>query len=192
MDAPTATVISAVLAFLTTSIGWVVVNYLTRTRETRLRRTELALNKTEEQIRQFYGPLFALIQQIWIVNRVEERLLKNLKAKDNSEDLNAVKHRIQVALNRNYYLPLHLEIREILKNRLHLLEGIEPPKSFRDYSKHATMQSIQDFLFASEKIRTDSVKGFPWSFEFPDDVKTGLMKARLRYDGYLKDIRQTS
>jgi hypothetical protein len=155
----------------------------------RLRRLDLLMQQTERQIREFYGPIYALVQQIWMVWDVKQHLLRRLSGGDNAESLEAVKARIEEFLGAHYFGPLHAEIRSILKDRLHLLEGVEMPDSFNEYLKHATMENVQQRLWIEQHISTKSVSGIRWNQQFPDDVKAGLDAAMGRYETYLTELR---
>jgi hypothetical protein len=52
---------------------------------------------------------------------------------------------------RKYYAPLHDEIREILKTKLFLMEGVDMPESYTEYLMHSVMENIQSRLADEEK-----------------------------------------
>src|ERR1043166_2339997 len=158
-------------------------------RADRLRRLELLMQQTERQIREFYGPIYALIQQIWMVWEVKERIVKGLRTEGTTEDLGVLRSRAGEFIGANYFAPLHAEIRSILKDRLHLLEGVEMPDSFNEYLKHATMENVQQRLWFEQQINTRSVRGISWNPQFPEDVKAGLDAAMRRYEIYLDELR---
>ena len=58
----------ALLAVLVTVTGWFVTQYLNRQKEDRTRRLESLLKHYQKQIEEFYGPLFNLVHQIFLVN----------------------------------------------------------------------------------------------------------------------------
>ena len=199
MDQPTATWIAGTLAFLATAGGWLAVHYTTRIRELeardradRLKRIEIALGKTEKQIESFYGPLYSLIQQIWIVcSTVFVKLLLSiyLSPADNSEkDPGKIKGDIDKFVWQEFFLPLHEEMRSILKDRLHLIEGTRLSPSFEKYLEHATIEKVRNKLF-ERGISTASVPAIFWTNEFPEDVKRELDAAMRRYETYLSEIK---
>jgi hypothetical protein len=184
------------LAFLATAGGWLAVHYTTRIRELeardradRLKRIEIALGKTEKQIESFYGPLYSLIQQVWIVYGIRERIIEHLSPADNQgKDPAEIKGDIDKFVWQEFFLPLHEEMRSILKDRLHLIEGTRLSPSFEKYLEHATIEKVRNKLF-ERGISTASVPAIFWTNEFPEDVKRELDAAMRRYETYLSEIK---
>ena len=84
---------------------------------------------------------------------------------------------------------LHEEIRSILMDRLHLIEGTKLAPSFEKYLDHATIEKVRNRLFHERDISTASVPPILWNNEFPEDVKTELDAAMRRYETYLSEIK---
>jgi hypothetical protein len=210
MDAPTVALITGLVSAAVTSLGWIVLHFLTRKREIesrtflaenelkarmdaraqsdRTRRLEVRLNYYERQIHEFYAPLYSCIQLIWNVWEISEKIDKNLKRTDNEIPREEVMTKIGHMFGRKYYAPLHDEIREILKTKLFLMEGVEMPESFTKYLMHSVMENIQSRLAEEEKINTSSVEGVPWPYQFPIDVKAGLDQAMRHYDEAVQEL----
>jgi hypothetical protein len=99
MDQPTVALIVGVVSAAITSLGWIVVHYLTRKREIesrnfiaqreteqrkvsmaqadRTRRLEIRLSYYEKQIRELYAPLYSCIELIWNVWAIKKQFKKS-------------------------------------------------------------------------------------------------------------------
>ena len=194
MDQATLPIIVALISAATTSLGWFVLHDLTHKRETkarksiaqmadRTRRLELRLKYHEQQIREFYAPLYSNIQLIWNIRAIRERLIEKLPENDD---------RVRRVLEIKYYLPLHTEIREIIKTKIFLIDGVEMLKSFSLYLEHSVMQDVKIRLSEEDGINTSSVQGFPWPDEFPKDVQAGLDKAMRSYDEIIQELARSA
>jgi hypothetical protein len=210
MDAPTVALIVGVLSAAITSLGWIVLHFFTRKREIdarefiakreeegreaaraqadRTRRLELRLNYYERQIQEFYAPIYSNLQLIWNVWSIGNRFEKELLETDNAESLEEVQKKIGRTLGVKYYAPLHAAIREILKSKLFLMEGVDLPQSYTDFLTHSVMEGIQRTLKEKDGINTSSVKGFPYPEPFNSAVKAGLEKAMRSYDEIIQEL----
>lgn len=68
---------------------------------------------------------------------------------------------------REYFRPLHDSCRELLKTRLHLVEGSALPQSFYDYLRHSLQERVQQDLWSVHQIDTSDVHGIYFPDEFP-------------------------
>jgi hypothetical protein len=209
----TITIVTVLIGAIVTILGWIVSHYFSQRREgeTRrstqdnerehriaadrradyLRRLEINLNYTEKQIREFYGPLYALIQHIWMTWATKEKIMNELSPNDNEgQQLPYIKSEIDKFIGVNYFFPLHSEIRMILKDRLYLHDGNEMPESFYAYLKHAAMENVQNRLWGERKISTASVHGYRFDNQFAEDVKKGLDEAMVRYNTMIDELRK--
>jgi hypothetical protein len=102
----TITTVTVLIGAIVTILGWIVSHHFTQKREAEtrrftqelererriaadkradyLRRLEISLDHTEKQIKDFYGPLYALIQHIWMTWETKEKLMKELSPQDNT------------------------------------------------------------------------------------------------------------
>ena len=209
MEQTTTALVVGLISAATTSLGWIVLHYLTRKREIeareaiagreeqgreyaraqadRTRRLEILLKFYERQIQEFYAPLYSNIQLIWNVWRIGERFGNELTTSDDRA-LADLQTRIGQVLGVKYYLPLHDEIRTVIKSKLFLVDGVELPESFSKYLMHSVMEDVQRRLSDEDGIDTSSVPGVEWPFEFPDDVKAGLDAAMRRYEEVIQEL----
>src|SRR4051794_32656871 len=92
------TIVTVLIGAIVTILGWIVSHYFTQKREAEtrkftqglerdrriaadersdyLRRLEINLEYTERQIKEFYGPLYALIQHIWMTWETKDKIIK--------------------------------------------------------------------------------------------------------------------
>ena len=214
MDGPTVALIVGLVSASTTSLGWLVLHYLTRKRDfeareysarreeegrqkareqtDRTKRLELRLRYYERQIQEFYAPLYSNIQLIFNVWRIGQDFEKKLLQKDNDMPLTEAQAKIGTALGSNFFAPLHSEIRELLKAKLFLLEEVDLPQSYVDYLKHSVGEDVQRRLLEESGINTASVQGEKWPTAFETDVKRGLDKAMKNYDDLIKELAAIS
>jgi hypothetical protein len=176
----TTEVALALIAGLVTGAGWLVTHYLERQREqTRLRR-EARGKYLERQVEELYGPLFNLTMQIVATNHVRYGVLSNLPTDKRGA--------IDQLFYREYFRPLHDATRELLRTRLHLVEGNRLPESFYQYLRHSIQERVQQDLWSEHQIDTSAVKGVPFPNEFPALVQTTLEQLLREYDLVLSGL----
>jgi pimeloyl-ACP methyl ester carboxylesterase len=205
MGQPIATLLVGILTAAVTVGGWIVLHYFTVRREAearqdarqkelearlasdarvdRLKRLEILLKQTESQIAEFYGPIMGLIQQVWATWEVKHLMEMKLDP--------SIYQKVDHYVGERYFLVLHEKIRSILREKMHLLEGVSMPDSFYNYIKHSVMENIQINLWDEKQIDTSSVEGIGWPDQFPDDVKKGLRIAMQRQEDILAELRST-
>lgn len=110
------------------AVGWTLAYFLTGWREDRTKRLQLELEHASEQIREFYAPLAALTDQLDSTADVYDRVIEG-KSEEERDALSGLFY-------ARFFLPIHEQINEILKKKVHLLEGPTPPKSFTYYFQH--------------------------------------------------------
>jgi len=170
----------ALLALVVTIFGWYATYFYTKRREDRTRRLEAKLKHMERQIDELYGPLHALIQQIFAVWQVREDLLKV------SALTEAQKEAARDVIWREFFRPIHEQIQVLLRTKLHLVQG-KVPYSFEEYLQHAVNEATQHALFDKLQIDipgTTQRKG--WPKEFAKDVFLSLRHIREDYDESLR------
>jgi len=178
------TVTAALVAAVTTAAGWLVAHLLQMWREDGKRRVEAKAAYVERQIHELYGPLFSLTMQIVVTNHVKYGLIENLKRTGAMNDIG----KIEELFAREYFLPLHNEVREILKSRLHLVEGNRLPDAFYEYLRSATQERVQQTLWWQYSISTDMVKGRPYPDEFTFQVQETFESLLAKYDQLLAGL----
>jgi hypothetical protein len=203
MDQPTATLLVGAMTSAVTVGGWIALHYLTSKRESdarqearkkdlearvaadmradRVKRLEILLKDTESQISELYGPLDALIHQIWATWEIKHEMRPRL-----GDD---VYRKVDHYFGRVYFAELHAKVRKIIESKAHLLENGVMPDSFYAYMKHSMMEKIQIDLWEQERIGTENVEGFGWPHAFSDDVQRGLREALRRRQAILSELQ---
>lgn len=174
----TGLILGLVGATVTVS-GWIY----TKWREDRTRRLEVAIKYRENQIEQFYGPLFNLVHQIFIANHIQYELL-NIRGLTEEK-----KQQIRDFFQATYFMPLHGEINSIIKTKLHLIDGSEMPDSFYLYLKHSAQEKVQRALWSEHSIDTSPVSGEPFPNEFYNDLRDGLKKVMTMYEEGVQSLK---
>jgi hypothetical protein len=172
-------VLLAVLAAVVTAAGWFVTYFLAKRQEDARRRLEQSVRHVERQIEEFYGPLFNLVHQVVIANHVQHKILAGTaKGKVDAEQAEAVRR----FFRERYFFPVHAEINQILKTRLHLVEGAEMPEVFYRYVKHAVQEQAQSSLWQEHRIDTSFVPGEPYPNDLYQAAKGGLDRLMQEYE----------
>ena len=87
------------------------------------------------------------------------------------------------------YLPIHKEIINILKTKIHLIEGydIETAEGFKQYLRHYASQEIYWQLLAKGHAIPGDTYSYPESFN--NDIKKGLSTVSKRYQDGFQELR---
>ena len=102
------------------------------------------MEHSEKQIGEFYAPLLGLLEQLDATFRVKERMIS--QEPDNADTISKITY-------KEYFLPLYREIGEILKHKIHLLEGNIIPESIRTYFE--ALLNFEWVIFARRGGRFD-------------------------------------
>jgi hypothetical protein len=163
---------------------------LTRASEDRTRKLQGLMRHYERQIEEFYGPLFNMVNQIFVANHVQYELLSARASKTGDKRINEENaEKVRDYFHTTYFAPFHDDIRSILRTKLYLVEGSHMPESFYLYLKHAAQERDQRLLWKTHKIDSSSVEGEPWPNEFYNDIKAGLDNAMKNFERCLEGLK---
>jgi hypothetical protein len=188
MDTATAAIIGTSVTAVVTIVGWNVSHILAKKREDDTRRLEKELRHIQQQIEEFYGPLFNLIEQIFNVWTVRENVLFPGGRPDDMAGTDLRRDKIPAFIQECYFFPLHEKIGAILISKLYLVDAVTVPDSFKQYLEHSTQQIVQHRLWKELNVSTDNVPGVPWPDEFYDDIRNALESLMNRQDRLLKKL----
>jgi hypothetical protein len=88
-----------------------------------------------------------------------------------------------------FFLPIHEQINEILKTKVHLLEGAVTPESFVDYFKHYAIEKAFRQLKRDQKdVSQIVIPRYPPPFYY--DVRAGYGIVLKRYEDAREELRQ--
>lgn len=155
---------------------------LSRDSEDRTRKLERLLKHYERQVEEFYGPLWNMVHQLYVCNETKDKITSKLDREKSAK----VEHYYQT----NYFIPLHDDIRQIIKTKLYLVDGAEMPESFYEYLLHAIQERDQRELAQQHGIETSFLPGVPWPQRFHQDIKHGFDKAMKRYEECLEGLKE--
>jgi hypothetical protein len=90
------------------------------------------------------------------------------------------------------YRPIHLEILNILKTKIHLIEGFDIDSTgslgFKEYLRHYASQQIYwELLNKGAGLEFDT---YPYQELFNQNVKDGLSTVSSRYKNSLEELRE--
>ena len=154
---------------------------LSRSSEDRTRKLERLLKHYERQVEEFYGPLWNMVHQLYVCNETKAKIISRLDREKAAK--------VEQYYQNNYFIPLHNEIRQIIKTKLYLVDGAEMPLSFYAYLRHAIQERDQRELAQQHGIDTSFLPGVPWPSGFHDDIKNGFDTAMRRYEECLEGLR---
>jgi hypothetical protein len=167
---------------ITAVFGTIVTQNLTRQREDRTKRIQLTIDHAEKQLSEFYSPLLALT------------VLADQTATA-SEVLDKAPREDRPAINKimweDIYRPIHIEILNILKTKIHLIEGFDIGKArgFKEYLRHYASQQI---YWELQKPKGPGLEfnTYPYQELFNEDVEKGLSAVSKRYENSLEELRK--
>jgi hypothetical protein len=156
-----------------TALGWLVAHVLQQKRDSQKRAQEAHSAFLQRQIEELYGPLSNIATQIVVTNHVLFGLIRS--SPENRPKLEEVFY-------FEYFLPLHLEARNLLKSKLHLVEGERLPPTFYDYLKASMQEEVQRRLWKEHQVDTSKVEGEPYPDSFTAQVQQTLEVLMSKYE----------
>jgi hypothetical protein len=93
---------------------------LSRAAEDRTRKLESLKRHYERQVEEFYGPLFNMVQQVFVANHVLWEILKRTNSVDSEK--------VRDYFHATYFDPMHAEIRQIFRTKLYLARAPKCPR----------------------------------------------------------------
>ena len=175
-------ILATILTGLVTITSLIISNYFMRRKEDRTKRLQIRIEYASKQIEEFYGPLYSLIQQMKNYKSVRQSII--MPQDIPPDEVNKIK----IFFREEYQMPLNNEIRDLIKNKFHLIEGKELPSSFWTFLQYSTQQSAQVRLWKELQMETHHIQGTPWPNEFEEDVKKTVTELINRYDSLLKEL----
>jgi hypothetical protein len=176
----------ALIAAVVTVTGWFATYAYTKRLEDDTRRLEAKLTHLERQIDELYGPLDSLIKQIFTIWTVRENLLG--PATGLSDDKREAARQL---IWRSFFRPVHEQIQELMRTKLHLVEG-GLPTSFEAYLEHSVQEAAQHALYDQLQVSTSGAQPKLWPDDFSEDVEATLGRLRRNYDEALHHLDNRS
>ncbi len=169
------------IAVIVTVVGWNVSHYLAKKREDRTLRIESTINKIERQIEEFYGPLLSRMELIFNVWRIREIIFNKVD--------NKCRGKIDEFVWKEYFLPLHDEIRDLIKVKFYLVDDQKVASSIKEYLEHSTQELFQKRIEKELNISTAHIEGKRWPKDFHPNVLTALSDIKLIREDLIKELK---
>jgi hypothetical protein len=180
-DHETFSLAGAITTAAIAALGWCAVYILTGWREDRTKRLQLELEHASSQAKEFYAPLVALTDQLNSLAVVFDEVSEGKSGEE--------RHKLESLFYARFFLPIHEQINEILKTKVHLLEGATVPVSFTEYFEHyATQKAYWNLKGDGLEVSNIKVPGYPSAFYW--DVRQGYEAVLQRYEDTLEELRQ--
>jgi hypothetical protein len=173
--------IGVVITAVFSVIATIVTQNLTRQREDRTKRIQLSIDHAEKQLSEFYSPLLALA--VLLDQTATESQMIDLAPTKDRPDINKI-------MWEDIYRPIHSEILNILKTKIHLIEGFDINKAqgFKEYLRHYASQQIYwQLLNKGHALKYDT---YAYQELFNQDVSVGLSTVSKRYENSLEELRK--
>ena len=178
--------IGALVGGTITMIGWVVNHFLSRKRELEAHRRETAKGHLERQMEELYGPLLGLINQS---QAVYDAGCLILPVKDgggvNTDQFSEEHWAIWDYLASTYFIPINQRMSELLHTKIYLVESVEIPHSFQEFTDHQVLFEMVYRLWKERRIPSKSISGRGWPKQFNKDAEASLERLRSQYQKYL-------
>lgn len=177
-------ILVALIAAIVTAGGWVVTNIFERKRDRSRMIRESRARYLERQVEELYGPLFNLTMQIVTTNHVRSQVVRNTAPEQRAA--------IDQLFYREYFRPLHDAVRELLKTKLHLVEGSDLPESFYTYLRHSLQERVQQDLWHEHQIDTSAVQGIRYPDAFTSNVQGTLEVLLVEYNAVITGLHSST
>lgn len=143
------------MAALVAAVGWIGAYYLNGVREDRTKRLQLTIEHTTTQLKEFYAPLLSLTDQLNSLAKVLDLVRENGGGDEKSDR----------EFYSKFFLPIHEQINDILKTKVHLMEGSEVPASFIQYFEHfAAQKAYYSLVSDGINVSGTGLPGYPSRF----------------------------
>lgn len=178
--------IGALVGGTVTMLGWFANYHLSRKKEMETHRRETSQQHLERQIEELYGPLWGLIQQSEAVYDVACQRLPSANGKVTPTEFNEQESKIWNYLKDAFFLPINIQIAELLRTKVYLVESSEIPISFKDFLSYQAQFEVLHRLWKDKEIDSKQIHGIGWPAQFNLDVAESLGKLRKRYRDQLQ------
>ncbi len=173
--------IGAIVGGIITMLGWFANYYLARKKEVEAHQTEKSQQHLERQIEELYGPLWGLVQQSKVVYDVACQRLPSINGNINPGEFDKQESEIWNYLKDTFFLPINIQIAELLRTKVYLVESSEIPASFKDFLSYQAQFEVLHRIWKDKRIDSTQVRGVGWPPRFNSDVADSLGKLRNRY-----------
>jgi len=175
------TILLAVITTLAGALAGGMVSLFTLRQKV---REEARLLHKRRQIEEFYGPLFGLIQYGAAINEIEDARLPASARDEKGRPRDEEGGKVIRFFREHYYLPLNMQITELIRTKIYLLDTDALPDSFTEFIKHAAQLDAFHRLWKEAEISTHGIKPIEYPAAFKTDVEITLNRLRREYNEY--------
>jgi hypothetical protein len=175
--------VGALVGGFVTVLGWFANYYFSRKKDVESHQRDVRIRYLQQQIEELYAPLWALIEQSETIYRIACMKLPVQEAdgRMDREKFTPKDNEIYMFFNETYFLPINLQIADLIRKKVHLLhEGILP-ESFNDFVHHQVMGESLYRLWKTRNVDSSGVRGKGYPATFKSDVKDILDELRKTY-----------
>jgi hypothetical protein len=180
--------IGALIGSLAAAVGWFAVHALSSRREVAARRDNATRDHLERQIEQLYGPLLGLIQHSRMVFAVALDKLPNKNGRIDFSSFSDRDAEIWRYFVERYFIPGNTQIRELIRSKMHLLEGGNLPESFASFFEHEVQLEALHKLWKEKGVDSSDIHGPGWPVDFESQTQVVLDQLRTRHQLFLRRL----
>lgn len=168
MNAP---LVVAILAGAITAAGWLVNHVLAGRADRNRRQAEASLKYVERQLEELYGPLaFLLIEGTRTFKDLLEALGRPIVFRGARGGLPPEELQTWIFWVENAFLPRNEEIKRILMEKTHLIEGGDFPASFVAFLDHHNSWRINHLRWQKDGVAYSWHSKVNWPADFETEV----------------------
>jgi hypothetical protein len=144
-------------------------------------RDQTALKHLQRQIEELYSPLLGLIQYAGSIHKIVQ-----IKCPQGRHSPNTEVWRYFV---EKYFLRLNLQMAELIRTKVYLLDSDDLPSSFQQFLAHTSQYDCLYTLWKEKQVPSDDIPITIWPTNFEQDVKQSLDSLRRSYNENLKRLK---
>lgn len=169
----------AIVAAIVSILGWVTNYVLSGRDERRKKQLDASLGYLESQLQELYGPVAFLIQESRRTHQDLQQAIGREQIFQEGKELSESDLKTWLFWIENDILPRNEQIKQLLTNKTHLIQGENVPQSYLDFLEHHNSWKINHLRWQKDNVK------YSWRSNraFPDEFETEV----LRTFEHLKD-----
>jgi len=161
------------IALLVAIVGWLVTYRLEKNKERETARTADEKAHIDLQLAQLYGPIYGLLLENDRVRQHVQSQFGRTTVFAGGSPLPKDEERVWIHHLENYFLPNNRKIVDLIRGNVHLLHGVEFPKSWLAFLDYA----IGYELFHRQYRDLGSKYGFHCPENFPKEFQQDIVRS---------------